>query len=182
MSVNIDLDPVARITAAAVGEPGRRTFYLQARKGDVLVSMVIEKQQVALLSMHIDQLLERIGAPDERASPDPDDLDLEEPLVPEFRIGAIAISYEDDRDLVVLRCEELVPEPEEADPEAILARPDPGLVRLWASREQMYALARRSEREVSAGRPICPMCGEAIDPEGHFCARSNGHREIDRLS
>src|SRR5947208_3099210 len=83
---------------AAVGEPGQRVFYLQARKEDVLVSVVVEKQQVALLAMHIDQLLERIGVPDEDTAPDPDSLDLEEPLVPEFRVGAIGLAYEDERD------------------------------------------------------------------------------------
>jgi uncharacterized repeat protein (TIGR03847 family) len=181
MSVNIDLDPVARVTAASVGEPGARTFYLQARKDDVLVSVVVEKQQVALLSMHIDQLLERIGMPDEEAAPDPDDLDLEEPLVPEFRVGAIGLAYEEDRDLVVLQCDEFIPESEEEDEEYVV-EPDAGRVRFWATREQMYGLARRGEREVSSGRPICPMCGEAMDPNGHFCARSNGHREINRLS
>lgn len=182
MSTNIDLDPVARLTTAAVGEPGQRVFYLQARKDDVLVSVILEKQQVALLAMHVDQLLEQIGVPDEASAPDPEALDLEEPLVPEFRVGAIGLAYEDERDLVVLQCDEYVAEPDEDDPEEILIQPDPGRVRLWATREQMYALARRGEREVSSGRAICPMCGEAMDPEGHFCVRSNGHREIDRLS
>jgi len=184
MTVNIDLDPVTRVTAASVGEPGQRVFYLQARKDDVLVSMLVEKQQVALLAMHIDQLLERIGETDEGGAPDPDDLDLEEPLMPEFRIGAIGLAYEEDRDLVVLQCDEYVPEPDEDEPEEIIPpdQPDPGRVRLWATREQMFGLARRGEREVSSGRPICPMCGEAMDPDGHFCVRSNGHREIDRLS
>ncbi len=181
MSTNIDLDPVGRLTTAAVGEPGQRTFYLQARKDDVLVSVVLEKQQVALLTMHIDQLLERIGVPDESVVPDPDDLDLEEPLTPEFRVGAIGLAYEDDRDLVIVQLEEFVPERDE-DEEEYIVEEDPGRVRMWATREQVYALARRGEREVSSGRPICPMCGEAIDPSGHFCARSNGHREIDRLT
>jgi uncharacterized repeat protein (TIGR03847 family) len=72
-----ELDPVDRVTAAAVGEPGQRSFYLQARKGDVLVSMLLEKQQVALLSAHIEELLDRVGAPDESTEPDLESLDLE---------------------------------------------------------------------------------------------------------
>lgn len=182
MSVNIELDPVARLTAAAVGQPGERIFYLQARKDDVVVSVVLEKQQVALLAMHIDQLLSRIGVPDESAAPDPDDLDLEEPLLPEFRVGAIGLAFEEQRDLVVVQCDEYVPEPDEDDPEEILVQPDPGRIRLWATREQIFGLARSGEREVTGGRPICPMCGEAMDPAGHFCARSNGHRKIERLT
>jgi uncharacterized repeat protein (TIGR03847 family) len=180
MSARIELDPVTRITTAAVGEPGQRTFYLQARKDDVLVSLLMEKQQVALLSMHIDELLERVGTVSEEesaAAPEPSSLDLEEPIVPEFRVGQIGLGYDENRDLVLMQCDELVPEDEEAEPIE-----EPGRVRLWATRVQMLALARRGEDEVAGGRPICPMCGEAMDPEGHFCPRSNGHREITRLS
>ena len=180
MSTRIDLDPVGRITAAAVGDPGQRIFYLQARKEDVLVSLILEKQQVALLTMHIDELLERVGKPDE-SSVEVEALDLEEPIVPEFRVGRIGLGYDDERQLVILQCEEFIPEGE--DEESVTVEPaDPGRVRVWATKEQMYAVARRGEKEVSAGRPLCPMCGEAIDPEGHFCPRSNGHREVTQLT
>lgn len=180
MTERIELDPVGRITAASVGEPGHRTFYLQARKEDVVVSLLLEKQQVALLSMHIDELLERIGAPDDEQ--DPEDLDLEEPLTPTFRVGQIGLGYDEGRDLVLLQCDEYVPEEdEEADP-VPLEPEDRGRVRLWATRSQVHALARRGEQEVASGRPVCPMCGEAMDPEGHSCIRSNGHRKVTRLS
>ncbi len=178
MSSNIELDPVGRITAAAVGEPGQRVFYLQARKDDVIVSVILEKQQVALLAVHINELLERVGDPD--VAEGDETLDLEEPLTPEFRVGQIGIGYDESRDLVLVQCDEFVPTDEEGVPEP--RDDDPGRLRLWATRSQMHALARRSEQEVASGRPICPMCGEAIDPEGHFCIRSNGHREVTRLS
>jgi uncharacterized repeat protein (TIGR03847 family) len=179
MSDQIELDPVARITAAAVGDPGQRTFYLQARKDDVIVSLLIEKQQVALLSMHIDELLERVGTPEEEG--DPSDLDLEEPVTPAFRVGQIGLGYDEGRDLVLLQCDEYVAEDEEG--ETVVPPADElGRVRLWATRAQVQALARRGEQEVASGRPVCPMCGEAMEPEGHFCIRSNGHRKITRLS
>lgn len=181
MSANIELDPVERITAAAIGRPGERTFYLQARKDEVLVSLLLEKQQVALLSMHVDELLERVGTPEGgETDPEPESLDLEEPITPEFRVGQIGLGYDSDRDLVLVQCDELVPEDTEA--EEVTLDEDPGRVRLWATRAQVLALARRAEQEVGAGRPICPMCGEAMEPDGHFCIRSNGHREITRLS
>lgn len=181
MSANIELDPVERITAAAVGKPGERTFYLHARKDEVLVSLLLEKQQVALLSMHVDELLERVGTPEEgETGPEPDSLDLEEPITPEFRVGQIGLGYDSDRDLVLVQCDELVPE--DAEEEEVTPLDDPGRVRLWATRSQVLALARRAEQEVASGRPICPMCGEAMEPDGHFCIRSNGHREITRLS
>lgn len=179
MSSSIELDPVSRITAAAVGDPGNRAFYLQARKEDVVVSLLVEKQQVALLSMHVDELLDRVGSPasDDPAVPDPADLDLEEPVVSEFRVGQIGLGYDEARDLVLVQCEEYV-----AEEEAEERTEEPARVRLWATRAQLYALARRGEREVGSGRPVCRMCGEPIDPEGHFCPRSNGHREIGGLS
>lgn len=175
MSEPIELDPVARIVAASVGEPGARTFYLQARKGDVVVSLLLEKQQVAMLSMHIDELLERVGSP-EAADPDPDALALEEPITPVFRVGQIGLGYDEGRDMVLLQCDEYVSEDDDEPSD------DPGRVRLWATRAQALALARRGEQEVASGRPICSMCGEAMEPGGHFCIRSNGHRKVDRLS
>ena len=183
MSTNIELDPVERITAAAVGEPGARTFYLQARKDDVLVSLLIEKQQVALLSMHVAELLERVGAPEASEEGDPGSLDLEEPITPEFRVGQIGLGYDDERDLVLVQCDEYVPSDEEGEEPVQPDGPDePGRVRLWATRAQVLALAQRAEQEVAAGRPLCPMCGEAMDPDGHFCIRSNGHQKVTRLT
>lgn len=176
---NIELDPVDRVTAAAVGEPGQRSFYLQARKGDVLVSLLLEKQQVALLAAHIEELLERVGEPEAGTEPDPDALDLEEPLVPEFRIGRIGLGFDQDRDLVLVQCDEFVAEAEEGEEEP--TSEDAGRVRLWATRGQMASLARRGEQEVEAGRPVCSMCGQSMDPDGHFCPRSNGHGEVGRL-
>jgi uncharacterized repeat protein (TIGR03847 family) len=178
VSVRIELDPVARITTAAVGEPGERTFYLQARKDDVIVSLLMEKQQVALLAMHIQELLDRVGAPEGDDGDDPAPLELEEPVVPEFRVGQIGLGYDESRDLVLLQCDEFVPEDEVEE----RVEEEPGRVRLWATREQMQALAARSESAVAGGRPMCPMCGEPMEPEGHFCARSNGHREVTRLT
>jgi uncharacterized repeat protein (TIGR03847 family) len=129
-------------------------------------------------------LLDRIGltpSADDPAIPDPEGLDLEEPILPSFRVGQIGLGYDEARDLVLVQCEEYVPEIEEGEePEEIVT--DPGQVRLWATRAQVYALARRGEREVASGRPVCRMCGEPLDPEGHFCPRSNGHRAITELS
>lgn len=177
MSSSFELDPVSRITAAAVGKPGERAFYLQARKEDVVVSLLLEKQQVAVLAANVDELLDRVGSPgsDDPSVPEPGDLDLEEPVVPEFRVGQIGLGYDEERDLVLVQCEEFVPE--DAEEPA-----DPGRVRLWATRGQVFALARRGEREVAAGRPVCGMCGQPMEPEGHFCPRSNGHRGVTDIA
>lgn len=177
MTRDMDVDPVTLITTDAIGEPGERVFYLQARGPDVTVTLLVEKQQVAVLSNQLDQLLERLDS--EKPAPvedaDAEAPDLEQPVDPAFRVGPMALGYDEDRDLVLLQCEELVAE------EDIEAGEEPATVRLWATRDQMRALARRGEKVVGAGRPTCSMCGEALEPGGHFCPPSNGHRKVDRL-
>ena len=112
-------------------------------------------------------------------------MELEEPLVPEWRAGRLAIGYEEDRDLLVLEVEELLPEDEEGDaPEP--GDPSPlseeeragGTVRFWATRDQMLALARHGVAVCASGRPTCQFCGNPIDAEGHTCPAMNGHREL----
>lgn len=178
MSWSIDLDPCTRITTGAVGEPGDRTFYIQGRDASRLVTLLVEKQQVAALSQLVEQLLEGIegGEEEQEGAEAPE---LEEPLSPEFRVGGMSLDYEEDRDLVVLACEEFRPEGEEADD---VIGPEPAVVRFWATRAQMDALGRKGEEAVAGGRPICSMCGGPIDPDGHFCPSSNGHKDADELA
>lgn len=169
----MELDPVDRITADAVGEPGNRTFYLQARKDSDVVTIVLEKEQVRLLAASILEILQRVGRDTDPAAVPDAELALEEPVEGDWRAGRLSIGYQEERDLMVLDVEELLPEDEDAAEERA-----PEEVRLWASREQMLALARHGADVVSAGRPTCQFCGHPIDPEGHWCPATNGHREI----
>lgn len=170
-----DLDPVDRITADAVGEPGERTFFIQAAKGADVVTLLVEKQQVAALARLIEQLLERVTEQHGPVTEAPEDApSLTEPLEPAFRVGQIGVGYDADRDLVLLQCDEFVPEDEE---EVV----DPAIARLWASREQMLGLAERGSAAVEGGRPTCSMCGKPIEPDGHFCPPSNGQKKIDSI-
>ena len=168
----MDLDRVDRITAGAVGDPGRRTFYLQARREDELVTVVVEKQQVELLSTSI---LEILAGVDEETGKGPgeEDLELEEPLEPLWHAGRLSIGYDEDRDLIFLQIEELVPEEPEEEPEE--ERSEPERVRLRATREQMLALSRHAAAVVARGRPLCQFCSNPMDPEGHTCPAMNGH-------
>jgi len=180
----MDLERVDRITAGAVGEPGDRTFYLQARTGTELVTLILEKQQVELLSASILDILSRVGK-ETGEGPTEDELKLEEPLEPVWRVGRLSIGYEEERDRMVLELEELVPEEEdeeggeEEDDEqqgVMPELPDPDRIRMWATREQMLALSRHGAAVAAAGRPRCEFCGNPIDPEGHTCPAMNGHR------
>lgn len=179
----MDLERVDRITAGAVGEPGERTFYLQARTGTELVTLMLEKQQVELLSASILDILSRVGK-ETAEGPSEEELELEEPLEPVWRVGRLSIGYEEDRDRMVLELEELVPEEEDeeegeegGEQEGVMPElPEPDRIRMWATREQMLALSRHGAAVAAAGRPRCEFCGNPIDPEGHTCPAMNGHR------
>jgi uncharacterized repeat protein (TIGR03847 family) len=170
----MELDPVERITAGAVGEPGFRAFYVQARAAGEVVTLAVEKEQVRLLASSILEILADLPLETGLGPPD-DELELEEPIEPLFRVGRLSIGYEPDRDLFLLELVELVPELEEDDPEALLLS-EPQTVRLWATREQMLAVSRYSASVVEQGRPTCQFCGNPIDPRGHMCPATNGHR------
>jgi uncharacterized repeat protein (TIGR03847 family) len=179
----MDLERLDHITAGAVGEPGERTFYLQARTGTELVTLILEKQQVELLSASILDILSRVGK-ETGEGPSEEELELEEPLEPVWRVGRLSIGYEEERDRMVLELEELVPEDEDeageegdVETEGVLPDlPEPDRIRMWATREQMLALSRQGAAVASAGRPRCEFCGNPIDPEGHTCPAMNGHR------
>lgn len=172
----VELGPVERITAGAVGEPGQRTFYLQARSAEGLYSVIVEKQQVELLAASILDILERVGK-ETGQGPDDPEMQLEEPLEPVWRVGKLSIGYAEDRDLLMLELEELVPGSEEEGEEDVPAGEgqEPETIRLWATREQMLALSRHGATVAAQGRPRCPFCDNPVDPEGHTCPAMNGH-------
>ena len=172
----MDLGPVDRITADAVGEPGLRTFYLQVRRGTDLVTLVVEKEQVRLLAASVLDLLANIGL-ETGTGPDEDAMSLEEPFEPRWRAGRLSIGYEQDTDLFLVEVEEFQPEREglEEDDPRLLLQDDPEELRLRATREQMFALSRHAAAVVDRGRPTCQYCGNPLDPEGHACPAMNGH-------
>ena len=182
---SIDLDPAEKITTGTVGEPGRRTFYLQARRGTQLVTVIVEKQQVQLLAASILEILSRLDV-ETGEGPSEDQLELDEPVEPMWRAGRLSIGYQEERDLILLEIEEAgaedEEEPQEGEEEAeaqlleelerIVERER---IRIWATREQMLALSRHGAAVAARGRPACRYCGNPIDPEGHACPAMNGH-------
>jgi len=169
----MELDPVDKITTGAVGEPGQRMFFLQARSGERLVTVLVEKQQVELLSASILEILSTLDEETGEGPPE-EELELEAPLEPIWRAGRLSIGYAEARDRMLLELEELLPE-EEGD-EGTAEDREPDRLRLWATREQMLALSRHGAAVAARGRPRCRFCGNPIDPEGHTCPAMNGHR------
>lgn len=161
-----DLDAVTRITATAIGKPGQRVFYIQARRGSQLVTLTAEKEQVSALGQHIEQFLDELAETNPLLSSSDDtllvsDMSLEEPIEPVFRIAQLGLGYDADRDMVLLIVQGYGDEGE--TPTA----------RFSATREQMKAMSQHAQQVVSKGRKICGNCMRPIDPTGHFCPRMN---------
>ena len=183
-STTIDLNPVSRVTADAVGVPGQRTFYIQARKAQRLVTLTCEKEQISTLSQALNTMVDDLktrypkGA---RFNQLELDMSLEYPVNPEFRVGQMGLGYDEDRDMIVLVLREVARlSPDESETDTLEQREaDEGrTIRIFCTRAQADALARHSEEVVGRGRPICALCGKPMDVNGNvegFCPRRNGH-------
>ena len=171
MGRTLELNPVSSITADAVGQPGQRVFYLQARQGLTTITIETEKEQVRALALGIHQFLEELVQrfPDkaELDRIDQRDLVLSPPFEPEFKVGQMGLGYDSDSDRVVIVAQEL--QTEEAEPDS------GATARFWITRGQAKAMADHSLDVVAQGRPLCPLCGRPISAEGHFCPKRNGH-------
>ena len=175
-------DPPERFVAGTVGEPGARTFFLQARTGPRVVSVALEKQQVAVLAERVDELLDEVMARTDTTVPAmapfalEDNDPLEQPIVEEFRAGTMTLAWAGEDERVVIEIfpagfDALDPESDE-EPEE---EPEE-LLRVSLKPAHARAFAKRASRVVDAGRPTCPFCGNPIDPAGHLCVRANGFK------
>ncbi|GII79169.1 hypothetical protein Sru01_41510 [Sphaerisporangium rufum] len=178
-----DYDPPERFVAGAVGQPGSRTFFLQARGQGRMTTVALEKFQVAVLADRLDELLDEVlrrsggtapvpaMAPVELADKAPLDLPIDE----DFRVGTMALAWDPDSAQVVIEAKEATDDDE--DDEDVLAEdPDSAVLRVHISAAAARAFTQRALELVAAGRPPCPLCAQPLDPEGHICVRLNGHR------
>ena len=171
-----DLNPVQHIVADAFGEPGKRTFFLQARARRQLVSVVLDKQEVGSLAVSLLQMLEELERQFPhlpRTTATGKALYPEQPFDPIFRVNQLSIGYDEEEDMVWLVAKALITnkEGEIVDPD----RNDVPAVRFVATRDQIRALGEHALEVLGRGRPTCPRCGRPIDRGGHFCARTDGH-------
>ena len=182
-----------RFVAGTVGQPGNRTFFLQARRGNSLVSVVLEKVQVAVLAERLTLLLAEVArlgvpVPEALAPADDDTAPLDEPLVEAFRVGTMTLAWNGDGDEIVVEArarieideddEDDEEEDDESEEELEIADDDPDgpdLVRVRLTPTRARAFAERALRTIAAGRPPCPLCGQPLDPAGHLCPRRNGY-------
>jgi len=168
-SPSYDYEKPDFFTTGAVGEPGQRTFYIQARERGQLLTFKCEKEQVRALGEYLQSIVARLGAPKGGL---PREMDLIEPLEPVTWIVAnIGVGYDEDRDRIVVDLVELFEEEEEGQRQG----EEPASARLRISREQAQAFGARATELMKGGRPLCPICSGPMDPGGHICPRSNGH-------
>jgi len=180
-------DPPERFVAGTVGQPGDRTFFLQARDGPRVVSIVLEKVQVAVLADRLGQLLselERRGvaapvaaSPETPATTPDDTAPLDEPLNEAFRAGSLTLGWDGDHDRVLVEARAQSDDGEEIDPDEDDEEDEdgPDLLRVRMTADAARSFVARAARIVGAGRPPCPLCGAPLDPLGHICPRRNGH-------
>jgi uncharacterized repeat protein (TIGR03847 family) len=178
-------DEPDRFVAGTIGEPGDRAFYLQARKGGALVSVAVEKVQVAALAQRLDELLDELhkrgieGAEDDdKMLGDPGPLD--EPINEAFRAGTLTLGWDTADDLVLIEALEQVEADEEVEGEDLEEADDddeegPDLLRVRMTPLAAREFVARAVRVLASGRPPCPLCGQPLDPQGHLCPRRNGH-------
>lgn len=154
-NAELELKPVDFLTIGTVGPRGRRMFHLQGAKGDELITLTLEKVQASALAEAINELLDDI---DQRRPPSGNEppaplqdwnMDLREPIEPEFRVAQIGLGYDEESDLIVLVTQELLVD----EDEAALGLVRPSVARFWAARPLMRALASQAARIVEQGRP-----------------------------
>jgi uncharacterized repeat protein (TIGR03847 family) len=185
-------DPPERFVAGTVGQPGQRTFFVQARAGMRVTSVALEKQQVQILAREVDELLDKLIESGETRGTVPavtpvdlaDNEPLDSPIEEEFRAGTITLSWDVEDERVVIEVFAITEADAEVDESGLTGEPiveaielEPEemlLVRMTAG--QARAFCSRAATVVEAGREPCPFCGGPIDPTGHLCPRANGFR------
>ena len=193
-------EPPERFVAGTVGEPGDRTFFLQARGGGRVVSVALEKVQVQLLAEKLEELLTEAGRrfgvdlPEVPVLAINDNEPLDTPVDEEFRVGTLGLAFDVDTTTVVIEAieagegeaevelgaDEDDPLDDDDDDDDTIDdddEPDDDLDRLRVrlTPEATRAFIDRARRVVAAGRPPCPLCGQPLDPAGHLCPRHNGY-------
>jgi uncharacterized repeat protein (TIGR03847 family) len=167
-----DMFSVTHITADAIGESGQRVFYIQASDENQIVTILVEKIQIQTLAVGVEQFLAEVATRYPDLTPasskyDESKMLIIPPVDPLFRAGELGLSYDIEKDMIILIARETLPEGSDKKP---------SLIRFWCTRSQLRALCSWGMELSNRGRPVCPQCGEPINPTGHFCPKKNGHK------
>jgi uncharacterized repeat protein (TIGR03847 family) len=174
-----------RFATGTVGEPGNRSFFLQAREGRRVVSVGLEQAQVAVLAERLGLLLVELDKRGIAADPpteiEPDTRPLDEPLNEAFRASTLTLGWDVDAEQVLIEAHSPIESDTEEEEEEAVAELDdddeegPDVLRVRLTAHAARTFVERAFRVISAGRPPCPLCGNPLDATGHICPRKNGH-------
>jgi uncharacterized repeat protein (TIGR03847 family) len=172
--IEMDVNPVVHITTDAIGQPGQRVFYIQAQSADNTITVIVEKVQIQTLALGVEDFLSEVSQryPDlAPVSPDYEEMSMhiEPPVDPLFRVGELGLAYDSDSDMAVLVVREIINAENQTQEDA-------SVIRFWCTRSQLYAMGRWGLEVSGRGRPVCPLCGQPIEANGHFCPKRNGHK------
>ena len=164
-SQRFEFEKVNLLGATALGQPGQRTFYLFAGDRRRWARFWLEKEELQMLSVAIDEVLDIVSEEEASTTHRAPAQEPSDPPAIEFKVGRLALAYDEAKDRVGLLAFESV-EAEDEEPPTVVC---------WASRKQAQSLSQRIREVVAAGRPLCQLCGGPINPDGHICPRLNGH-------
>ena len=173
-------DSPDRFLAGTVGEPGNRTFFLQARDGARIVSVALEKVQVAALAQRLTELLDELEKRGIEGADEDQPLDtapgtLDEPINEAFRVGTLSMGWDTQDELVLVEAREITEEDEDDEGFDDEDEDGPDFIRVRLTPLAARTFVARALRVIGSGRPPCPLCGQPLDPQGHLCPRRNGH-------
>jgi len=187
--IDFELNPVSHITTDAIGQPGKRVFYIQGQKGDQVITLIVEKVQIQTLALGVEEFLSEINkrfpdSPEASGEFEEGLMRIYPPVDPLFRVGELALAYDSDQDMAILIAKEVNNNEENPSPEENLdpieeneeSEEEGNAVRFWCTRSQLLAMCRWGLEVSGRGRPVCPYCGQPMDPSGHFCPKRNGHK------
>ena len=168
MSESFEFERPDFFTAGAVGKPGERVFYLQAREAGRLITLKCEKEQVRALGVYLSGLITKLGALKGKV---PAEMDLLPFAEPAWIVASMGVGYDEEHERIIVDAHELFEEEEEGQ----RAGEEPASARVRITREQAQAFAARAKELMKGSRPTCLVCSAPMDPAGHICPRSNGH-------
>lgn len=177
----ITFERPARFVAGTVGQPGERTFFVQAEDSGRLISVSMDKSQVQALADRLIYMLREIKQSDSSiviSILEKDDKPLNTPIEEEFRVGVIGLAYNGDESTIQIDMQ-AVSETTEEEPDFIDVddlSSDQDILRVVITPSEASRFAKRASAVVNAGRLPCPFCGGPIDAKGHLCPRANGYR------
>ena len=152
---------VSSLVPEALGEPGRRTFRVRAESGSSAAAIWLEKEQLFQLAMAMQRIVASMPDDDSASGSPPTDREASPLTMLDFRASKLALGYDGNRAMFIIDAHD--------------QDEDTASVRVWASAEQVAEFTKEALHVCASGRPLCPLCGSPINPDGHLCPRANGH-------